>query len=160
MGRVLVGPRVELRPLERSFFDAYLNAFSECVRTYIGVDTESERLYLEAHYRQQKRGETHFFTIFCRHKNELMGAIEVRSARYRGQLYYWLNEKFWSQGFLQEALKLVASYYQAHTKKKEINAFIDVSNRASIKALQKFGFKKKRIHKGSREDQIEMIYFL
>ena len=160
MGRVLVGQRVELHPLDQSFFKEYLTSFSELVRSYIGVDLDSERLYLEAHHRQMQRGETLFFTIFCKETKTLMGAIEVRSARYRGQLYYWLNEKYWSQGFLQEALQLVFEYYAQNAKEKSVTAFVDVSNARSIKVLKRFGFKKKETRKGPRENQIEMVYFL
>lgn len=160
MGRVLVGSRVELHPLEPSMFEEYLKAFSEAVRLYIGVDLESERIYIESHYQKRLIGETVFFVFFHKGTKALMGAIEIRPEHYRGQLYYWLNEYFWSKGFLQEGLSLILSYYHLSTQKKSVTAFIDVSNILSIKALQRFGFQKGDRVKGAREDQIIMTYFL
>lgn len=160
MGRVLVGPRVKLRPLEPSIFEKYLASFSYIVRSYLGADLESERIYLETHYHQMLQGETFFFVILCKEKNIVIGAIEVRHESYRGQLYYWLNERFWSRGFLQEALKILLKYYHAQTGKKSVTAFVDVSNILSIRALERFGFHKEGTLKGARDTQIAMIYFL
>ena len=133
--------------------------FSETVRSFLGVtDIQSEQLYLKSHYQQVQENKLVFFCIFLKQKEQFIGAIEIRPPHYKSQLYNWLNEQFWSQGFMQEALSLTARYYfMLHPRSVGITACVNVSNVKSIAALTRFGFEILLRRKGPKEDQLHMI---
>ena len=156
---MLVGPRVVLRALNPLFFADYLKMFSKTVRSFLGItDIQSERLYLKSHYEQVQENKLIFFCIFSKKTEQFMGAVEIRPPHYKSQLYNWLNEQFWSHGFMQESLTLATHYYfMLHPDSSGITACVNISNIKSIAALERFGFEKLLQGKGPREDQIHMI---
>jgi len=136
------GELVELQPLQRDFFDEYLSMFSPVVREPLRVPSlENEHSYLEQQLKKAQQGQTHFYCIFDTADQQLIGAIEIRdSAENAGQLYCWLNERFWGGGRYQEALELAAqSYFQA-TGQRYFTAHVDIANKRSYFALKKCGF--------------------
>ena len=137
MGKELEGERIILHPLEPSLFDCYLAHYSETVQKMLGVKTlEEERNYLQMHYQKMQEGSVHFFCIFLKEANELIGALEIRPETYRGNFYGWLHENFWSKGLFQEALHVLIPYYfSKNPSQSSLTAFIDFSNKRSIETF-------------------------
>ncbi len=160
MGKEIEGERIILRSLHPSLFESYLMRFSEKIRSILGVDSlEEERRYLYKHYQRMQEGEVHFFCIFLKKKNELIGGIEIRSAEFRGNFYGWIHEQFWSQGLFQDALRTAVHYYfEKYPHEFVLTAWIDESNHSSLAVFERVGFLKHLKHKGPREDQWELIY--
>ena len=130
---------------------AYMDAFSESVRAPLHVQSiESEELYLKDRLAQKA---PFFFVIIVKKTNQLIGAIEIRDACYRSQLYCWINEKWWGSGVFQTAMQLAAHSYFEQTNEAVISARVDYSNARSVHALEKVGFTVEGIAPGPREKQ-------
>lgn len=155
---ILRGQSLILRPLQKSFFSEYLQQLSLQVCRLLGlVEPQDELVYLE---RQLKKGNSFFFCIFTK-TNQLIGALEIRDTSYRSQLYNWIHEDFWGNGYYQEALSLaLTSYFKERPQEKEVRALVDVTNKRSYYALLKAGFIEKGIIKGPREQQYILVYFV
>ncbi len=160
MGKKLEGERIILHPLDPSLFDSYLSHYSETVQKILGVKTlEEEHRYLQLHYEKMQEGLVLFFCIFLKKTNELVGALEIRPSEYRGNFYGWLHENFWSQGLFQEALQVLIEYYfNKYPSESALTAWVDQSNKRSLKTFEKVGFKKHFKRKGPREDQWELKF--
>lgn len=154
----LIGDDIELKKLSEDFFYEYLQMFSEIVQKSVAATQEGELGYLHAQLEKQKNGKTFFLCIFEKTTQRLIGAIEIRSKAYRGQLYNWVNELYWGSGFYQEAFYLaVQAYFGDHPDEDHFNAWVDVSNKRSLKALQKLGCTVEGVRSDVREDQYEVI---
>ena len=140
--RTLHGKRVYLQELQKTFFSAYIAAFSPRVRTLLHVSrVQSELDYVRARLKKLKAGTTVFFCIFDQGTNQLIGALEIRDpAECASQLYSWLHEDYWGTGRYQEALSLATEEYFLRSNKPFFYAHVDVSNKRSYHALKKQGF--------------------
>lgn len=69
--------------------------------------------------------------------------------RYNAELGYWIAEPYWNQGFMTKALKLAISDYFCSTDVVRIYANVYASNPASMRVLEKTGFRKCGIHKNA-----------
>jgi RimJ/RimL family protein N-acetyltransferase len=138
----LLGQSIWLQPLHQTHITEYLSLFSPIVRNYLHVDScDSEYTYILERLEKQQCGDTFFYSILLQDTNAMIGALEIRDPKeHKGQLYCWLNEQFWAQGYFQEAIHLAADYYFAITKQLFITVRVDVSNLRSYKALKKCGF--------------------
>ena len=112
-------------------------------------DAESERCYLNARIEQQVQ---FFYVIQC--NDQIIGAIEIRDPGHTSQLYCWVNEQYWGTGCFQEAMRLVLGKYKNQTNEEIISACIDQTNKRSIHALEKIGFKKIRARMGPFGTQV------
>lgn len=135
---VLVGQHIVLRPLCTEYIDAYLFAFSPIVRETLHVtSTASERLYLN---RMIARKPHFFYVIFTKDLFRIIGTVAIRNPKqYPGQLYIWLNELFWENGYFQEAVELLSKHYFAKTNEDSFTAHVDIANERSYLALKKAG---------------------
>lgn len=130
---------------------AYMDAFSESVRVPLHVQSiESEELYLKNRLAQKA---PFFFAVIVKNTNQLIGAIEIRDACHRSQLYCWINEKWWGSGVFQNAMQLAAQCYFTQTNEAVISARVDYSNARSVHALEKVGFTVEGTAPGPREKQ-------
>lgn len=133
------GNLITLRLLTTHYFQEYLSMFSEQIRSILHVtDIAAEERYLYDQLDNMQKGYTLFFCIFDNKDNQLIGAIEIRNNA-QGQLYSWLNERYWGGGRYQEALKLSTAWYFLKTNAPFIIAHIDSTNKRSYHALRKFG---------------------
>jgi RimJ/RimL family protein N-acetyltransferase len=128
--------------LQRSDIESYLTMFSESVMTILKVPSlQAERDYLMIHLAQQDLGLTHFYAIRLSQTNLLIGAIEIRDPlAYRGQLYCWMNERYWGSGSFTHAMQLAAADYFSQTTYTYFNAHVERHNKRSYYALKKCGF--------------------
>lgn len=81
------------------------------------------------------------------------GAIEVKPGvdihRKTGYLGYWLGEPFWGQGIMTEAIRLVTNYAFQHFNFVRIQSNVNDNNPASMRALEKAGFKREALMKNA-----------
>ena len=139
---------------------AYLSMLSETVCAILGIKSRAdEAWYLAQRLEKIKDGSTFFVCIFEYATETLIGAVEIRDPSYRSQLYNWINESYWGNGYYQEALSLaVKEYFDQYPQETTITACVDVSNKRSYFALKKFGFIEFGIIKGPKEDQYQLVY--
>ncbi len=155
----IVGKLVILRLLQEEYIDAYLEKFSQAIRLVLHVRTlDSERTYLHARLAKQQEGKIVFYCIFDAGTDCIIGAIEIRDPQeHRGQLYCWINEKYWGTGRFQEAMKLAAEEYFSCSDGVSFNALVDVTNQRSYHALKKAGFANSGMVDGPRGKQYELV---
>lgn len=155
------GESIVLKVLHEDFFNHYLTMFSEKIRSLLDVSSqESERLYLEMQLEKVKTLDTFFLCVFEKGTCNLVGALEIRNQSYRSQLYNWMNEKYWGNGYYQEALFLgLTFYFETHQDENSVTARVDITNQRSYKALLKAGFKEIAIRKGPRGDQYLLEFY-
>lgn len=149
---------VTIRSLVESDLDEYERLFTPHVQESLYVSSSAiERIYIKERIAQHETGTTFLFGVFC--DDYLIGALEIRSAlTSRGQLYCWLNEQFWGNGYFQTALDLAASFYFNHTNERYITAHVYCDNMRSYRALKKAGFADAGYTMGSHGKQFELIY--
>lgn len=148
---------VTIRSLTDGDLDDYERLFTPRVRASLHVSSPAaERIYIKERIAQHETGTTFLFGVFC--DDELIGAIEIRDASTsRGQLYCWLNEEFWGNGYFQKALALAASFYFEHTNERYITAHVDCDNVRSYRALKKAGFADAGYVVGPHGKQYELL---
>lgn len=61
--------------------------------------------------------------------------------RFNAEIGYWLSQKHWGKGIMTEAVGLLVDYGFTHHKWIRIHAGVFHTNEASMKVLQKCGFK-------------------
>ncbi len=150
----LEGSLVTLWPLSGEHIDSYLHHYSARVRAILHVtDSAQERFYLE----QCIHNASFFYIIALKKSVTTIGAIEIREPTYRSQLYCWLNENYWGNGYFQEAMPIVAAHYFKTTGHPTIHACVDYDNERSFYALKKVGFQEKKITAGPYGLQYELI---
>ena len=62
--------------------------------------------------------------------------------RFNAEVGYWISERYWNQGITSEALADAIQYYFEHTEVIRIFATVYEYNLASMRVLEKVGFKK------------------
>ena len=62
--------------------------------------------------------------------------------RFNAEVGYWISEKYWNQGIVSDALTEAIQYYFAHTEVIRIFATVYEYNPASMRVLEKAGFRK------------------
>mgnify|MGYP005847253045 FL=1 len=78
-------------------------------------------------------------------EKELIGGIGVKFKedvyRFSWELGYWLGEQFWNKGITTEAVKVFTKYLFETYNIRSITANVYEGNKASMKVLNKAGFK-------------------
>ena len=99
---------------------------------------------------------------------ELVGVISLTPGRdvnrYSAEVGYFVSEQYWNKGYATEALRLVGNFAQFRHGLKRLYATVFDFNLASMRVLEKAGFKKEGIMKSSavKDDKIldEHLYGL
>jgi RimJ/RimL family protein N-acetyltransferase len=96
------------------------------------------------------RPETHFAIESNR---ELAGGIGLRmgsevEARI-GELSYWLGESFWGRGLATAAVRALTPYAFLTLRLERVRALPFADNRASGRVLEKAGFERESLQRGS-----------
>jgi len=81
--------------------------------------------------------------------NEVVGSISLDEIieKHKAKIGYWLSEKHWRKGIMSKAVKLVTGFGFKKMKLKRIYADIYYWNKASIRVLEKAGYKREGILK-------------
>ena len=83
--------------------------------------------------------------------NEFMGACGLNNLQRihkKAEMGFWLLPQFWGKGIIPKAIEQVLNYAFGKFDLHRIEAFVEVGNESSMKALLKGGFK----HEGTMED--------
>jgi RimJ/RimL family protein N-acetyltransferase len=148
------GNLIDLYPLASEHINSYLHHYSSLVQTILHVSDRTQEMY----YLQLKiKEEAFFYGIAQKASSTIIGAIEIRNPVYRSQLYCWLNEQYWGNGYFQEAIQLAANEYFQQSTYSSITARVDCKNRRSVAALKKAGFQGQKVVPGAYGMQIELI---
>jgi RimJ/RimL family protein N-acetyltransferase len=149
---------VTIRSLIESDLDDYERIFTPLVQEALHVSSAAaERIYIKERIAHHADGTTFLFGVFL--DNTIIGALEIRDASTsRGQLYCWLNETFWGNGYFQKALMLAATCYFQHTNERFITAHVDCNNLRSYRALKKAGFADAGYVMGPHGKQYELLF--
>lgn len=115
--------------------------------------------------RQGKMGIV--YGIFL-NSGELVGVISLTPGRdvnrYSAEVGYFVGEQYWNRGYATEALMLVVNFAQYRHGFKRLFATVFDFNLASMRVLEKTGFKKEGIMKSSavKDDKVidEHLYGL
>lgn len=99
---------------------------------------------------------------------ELVGVISLTPGRdvnrYSAEVGYFVGEQYWNKGYATEALMLVVNFAQHRHGFKRLFATVFDFNLASMRVLEKAGFKKEGIMKSSavKDDKVidEHLYGL
>jgi len=100
---------------------------------------------------QQGRNPVTNFAIII--NNKVAGGIELKPGtdiyRKTASLGYWLGEIFWGRGIMTEAVKRMTSYAFEKFGIIRLQAGVNGNNIASMRVLEKAGFKKEAILKSA-----------
>lgn len=81
-----------------------------------------------------------------RDSNHLIGIISIKNIDWinkKANIGYWIGEKYWGRGIGTECVRLIINYAFSNLGLKELYAYVYLSNKASIRVLEKNGLKKK-----------------
>jgi RimJ/RimL family protein N-acetyltransferase len=81
-----------------------------------------------------------------RDSNRLIGIISIKNIDWinkKANIGYWIGEKYWGRGIGTECVRLIINYAFSNLGLKELYAYVYLSNKASIRVLEKNGLKKK-----------------
>lgn len=67
--------------------------------------------------------------------------------RFNGEIGYWLSEKYWGKGIMTDAVGAMVAHAFTRTRWLRLFATIFENNRASMRVLEKNGFKLEAIHR-------------
>ena len=115
--------------------------------------------------RQWKMGIVYGMFLYS---GELVGVISLTPGRdvnrYSAEVGFFVGEQYWNRGYATEALRLVGNFAQFRHGLKRLYATVFDFNLASMRALEKAGYKKEGIMKSSavKDDKIldEHLYGL
>ena len=115
--------------------------------------------------RQGKMGIVYGMFLYS---GELVGVISLTPGRdvnrYSAEVGYFVSEQYWNKGYATEALRLVGNFAQFRHGLKRLYATVFDFNVASMRVLEKTGFKKEGIMKSSvvKDDKVidEHLYGL
>lgn len=74
--------------------------------------------------------------------DEVVGSVGFSEIeRHKAELGYWLGEQYWGEGLMTEAVKLATEFGFGTMKLRRIYARVFLSNKASMRVLEKNGYK-------------------
>jgi ribosomal-protein-alanine N-acetyltransferase len=146
--KTIVTPRLILRRLMIEDYDRLFAEFSDDdARKFLGMNTEEAfQSFKTKYYAGLENYRTSFlsFQLIEKSSAQVIGDCSYHTwykAHNRAEIGYGLSvEAYKRQGFMTEALQVILDYGFAEMKLHRIEALIGVSNIASQKLVNKFGF--------------------
>jgi RimJ/RimL family protein N-acetyltransferase len=147
----LDGERIYLRPLkQKDAIDIYQNIrFKKVIKNLLVVPypyhLKDAKEFVRSRQRLDKKLSYFVFGIILKKTNRLIGCIGLHHVNYlhkNAELGYWLGPKFWHQGYMTEAGKLILGFAFKKLKLQRVFADVFSTNLASQRVLKKLGFKK------------------
>lgn len=160
-GPELAGHGLMLRPPVMADFPAWA-ALREASRPYLvrweplwPADDLTRAAFRRklAQNQLEARDESGFsFLIFKAETAELLGGITLSNIRRRaaqsGTLGYWMGEKHAGQGYMTRAVRLIANFAFLDLRLDRIEAACLPENLASVRVLEKAGFRREGYARG------------
>ncbi|MDP1854232.1 MAG: GNAT family N-acetyltransferase [Candidatus Omnitrophota bacterium] len=144
------GERITLRKLRFSDSeDIYQNVKDrEIIRWTLNIPhpyfkDSATRFIRKTHYDARKK-KAYAFGIMLKKENKVIGVITLLKLDYKNrnaEIGYWLGKRYWEQGFMTEAAKLLIEFGFRRLKLHKIYAGLFEENIASRRVLEKSGFK-------------------
>ena len=110
------------------------------------LDWPAWRQRLNRYREDFSQGTGAAFFIFDVANERLMGGITIGNIRHGvaqcGQIGYWIGQRYAGQGFMPEALRLVANHAFDTLKLHRVEAACIPENVRSVRVLEKAGFKR------------------
>lgn len=89
--------------------------------------------------RKKKKTEINFAVDI---EGKVVGGIGLdKIDGHKAEIGYWLGEKCWGQGIMTSAVKLVTRYAFTELGLKRVYAYVFLFNKASVRVLEKAGYK-------------------
>jgi RimJ/RimL family protein N-acetyltransferase len=104
------------------------------------LETVSE--FLQELIDRRRSGEEFPWLLTLPNERRVIGMITARVQAPRVEIGYVLGRKYWSQGFMTEAISAVAEWWLSRPGIFRISAVCDTENVGSARALDKAGFKR------------------
>jgi len=108
------------------------------------LDKSAWRYRLKRYREDYARGLAIPFFIFEKASGQLLGGVTLGNIRHgvarSGHIGYWIGEKYAGQGYMLEALELVALHAFDTMRLHRIEAACIPGNRRSVRVLEKAGF--------------------
>jgi RimJ/RimL family protein N-acetyltransferase len=147
---ILEGGRVRLRALSDQDIDALFTIFSnpEVMRYWSFtplVDRDAAAALLNSTLEGFERRWLMKWGVALRDSDELIGTVTLINLDFthcRAEIGYALARAFWGKGYIQEALNLLIEYAFQQLELHRIEADVDPRNAASIRTLERLGFKR------------------
>lgn len=112
---------------------------------------EETAAQLDWYEKNWKEGTGINWKIVDKSSGENLGVISVynyKPEHKKAEVGYWLLPRHWGKGIASEALLSVIKYWQEEKAIHRLEAFIEEGNTASIKLLERAGFR----HEGTMRD--------
>ena len=108
------------------------------------LDKSAWRYRLRRYREDYSRGSAIPFFIFEKISGQLLGGVTLGNIRHgvarSGHIGYWIGEKYAGQGYMLEALELLARHAFDTMRLHRIEAACIPGNRRSVRVLEKAGF--------------------
>ncbi len=108
------------------------------------LDKSAWRYRLKRYREDYSRGQAIPFFIFEKASGQLLGGVTLGNIRHgvarSGHIGYWIGEKYAGQGYMLEALELLARHAFDTMRLHRIEAACIPGNRRSVRVLEKAGF--------------------
>ncbi|NLJ64266.1 MAG: GNAT family N-acetyltransferase [Christensenellaceae bacterium] len=136
-------------PKRRDFADMFLYSKNpECSRYCLWYPHKSRLdswYFISMLKRENRRQKGQHFVIVVKDSGNMIGTIGITKYSkqdFSAEIGYSLSPDYWGRGFGTEALKSIICYSFNTLKLKRLVAICDTRNIASIKLLEKCGFKR------------------
>jgi len=147
---ILEAGRVRLRALSDQDIDALFTIFSnpEVMRYWSFtplIDRDAAGALLNSTREGFERRWLMKWGVALRDSDEVIGTVTLINLDFthlRAEIGYALGRAFWGKGYIQEALRLLIEYAFQQLELHRIEADVDPRNAASIRTLERLGFKR------------------
>jgi len=100
------------------------------------------RWWINHNLKLNKKKKKHEINFAVEINGEVVGGIGLdKIYDHCAEIGYWLGKKYWGQGIMTEAVKLVTKYAFEKLGLRRIYAFVFLFNKASAAVLKNTGFK-------------------
>lgn len=151
----LIGEKIYLRPLElEDVNDRYLQWVNDPevvlgrIESYFPVTRERQLEYVKS---QLTRNDVVMFAIIEKRTNAFIGTEKIGPInwihRFVEQAYMIGDKTCWNKGYAGEAVLLVQDYAFRHLNMHKMYAGVSEPNQASIKVLERNGYKMEALFK-------------
>jgi len=98
--------------------------------------------WITKNLKEMKRKRPNMINFAIDINGEVVGGIGLRKIEgHKAEIGYWLAEKYWGQGIMTKAVKLVTEFGFKKLKLKRIYAYVFSWNKPSMGVLEKAGYK-------------------
>ncbi|MFH1751684.1 MAG: GNAT family protein [archaeon] len=136
-------PRIsDAKELMKHINNKEINRF---LSTPTPVSFKKEIKWIKDCKKNWSKGKEYNFVIVLYKNNQVIGStslLRINTEQKNSEIVTWITKEFWGKGINNEAKKLLLDFGFKKLKLHRICAKIITKNTMSVKAVQKFGFKK------------------